>query len=133
EILAHAFRAFFVQDRPLLHPDISYSFYPVYCALFGIESARIALADDFGIRLADYGRENGGIAFANPNAPTGMALPAAQIEALLRRNRDSVVLVDEAYVDFGGESAVGLVRRYPNLLVVQTLSKSRSLAGLRVG
>ncbi len=133
EILAHAFRAFFVQDRPLLHPDISYSFYPVYCALFGIASVRIPLADDFGIRLADYERENGGIAFANPNAPTGIALPAAQVEALLRRNRDSVVLVDEAYVDFGGETAVGLVRQHPNLLVVQTLSKSRSLAGLRVG
>jgi len=124
EILAHAFRAFFVQDRPLLSPDISYSFYPVYCGLFGIDSVRIPLADDFGIRLADYERENGGIVFANP---------LASIEALLRRNRDSVVLVDEAYADFGGESAVGLVRRHPNLLVVQTLSKSRSLAGLRVG
>lgn len=133
EILAHAFRAFFVQDRPLLSPDISYSFYPVYCGLFGIDSVRIPLADDFGIRLADYERENGGIVFANPNAPTGIALPLASIEALLRRNRDSVVLVDEAYADFGGESAVGLVRRHPNLLVVQTLSKSRSLAGLRVG
>lgn len=133
EILAHAFRAFFVQDRPLLHPDISYSFYPVYCKLFGIESIRVPLAEDFGIRLADYDRRNGGIAFANPNAPTGIALPTAQVEELLRRNRDSVVLVDEAYVDFGGESAAGLVRKYPNLLVVQTLSKSRSLAGLRVG
>ncbi|MFA7503192.1 MAG: histidinol-phosphate transaminase [Burkholderiaceae bacterium] len=133
EVLAHAFRAFFVQDRPLLLPDISYSFYPVYCAFFGIESVRIPLAGDFGIRLSDYERENGGIVFANPNAPTGIALPAAHIETLLQRNRDSVVLVDEAYVDFGGESAVGLVREHPNLLVVQTLSKSRALAGLRVG
>jgi histidinol-phosphate aminotransferase len=133
EILAHAFRAFFVQDRPLLHPDISYSFYPVYCTLFGIRALRVPLAEDFTIRLADYERENGGIVFANPNAPTGIALPLSQIEGLLRANRDSVVLVDEAYVDFGGESAVGLVRKYPHLLVVQTLSKSRSLAGLRVG
>ncbi len=133
EILAHAFRAFFVQDRPLLHPDITYSFYPVYCAFFGIDAVRMPLGPDFGIRLADYERENGGIVFANPNAPTGIALPVAQVEALLRVNRDSVVLVDEAYVDFGGESAVALVRQHPNLLVVQTLSKSRSLAGLRVG
>jgi len=133
EILAHAFRAFFVQDRPLLRPDISYSFYPVYCTFFGIDSVRVPLAEDFSIRLADYERENGGIAFANPNAPTGIPLAAAQIEALLQSNRNSVVLVDEAYVDFGGETAVGLVRKHPNLLVVQTLSKSRSLAGLRVG
>lgn len=133
EILAHAFRAFFVQDRPLLHPDISYSFYPVYCTFFGIEAIRVPLDERFRIRLADYERENGGIVFANPNAPTGIAVSLAELEALLRANRESVVLVDEAYVDFGGESAVGLVRRYPNLLVVQTLSKSRSLAGLRVG
>ena len=133
EILAHAFRAFFVQDRPLLHPDISYSFYPVYCTFFGIDAIRVPLADDFGIRVSDYERENGGIVFANPNAPTGIALPLAEIEALLRANRDSVVLVDEAYVDFGGDSAIALVRKHPNLLVVQTLSKSRSLAGLRVG
>lgn len=133
EVLAHAFRAFFVQDLPLLMPDISYSFYPVYCSLFGIEAVRIPLAADFSIRLEDYARDNGGIVFANPNAPTGIALPVDAIEALLERNRQSVVLVDEAYVDFGADSAIGLTRRHPNVLVVQTLSKSRSLAGLRVG
>lgn len=133
EVLAHAFRAFFVQDRPLLMPDISYSFYPVYCTFFGIRALPIPLADDFTIRLEDYQRENGGIILANPNAPTGIALSLASIENLLAGNPGSVVVIDEAYVDFGAASAVELVRRYPNLLVVQTLSKSRALAGLRVG
>jgi len=133
EVLGFAFLALLKHDLPLLFPDISYSFYPVYCGLFDIAFETIALRDDFALDLADYARPNGGIVFPNPNAPTGRALPLADIEALLQRNRDSVVLVDEAYVDFGAESAAPLVRKYPNLLVTQTLSKSRSLAGLRVG
>ncbi len=133
EVLAHAFMAFFQQDKPLLYPDISYSFYPVYCNLYGIEEQRIALADDFTIDLRQYLQPNGGIIFPNPNAPTSMGLPLMEIELLLQNNTDSVVIVDEAYIDFGGESAVALVGQYPNLLVVQTFSKSRSLAGSRVG
>ncbi len=133
EILAFVFMAFFKQDRPLLFPDITYSFYPVYCQLLGIEARRIALRDDFRLALEDYPADNGGIIFPNPNAPTGMALPLSDTEALLERNRDSVVVVDEAYVDFGAESAATLIDRYDNLLVVQTFSKSRALAGLRVG
>ena len=133
EVLAHAFNAFFQHGKPLLFPDISYSFYPVYCGLYGVEAKPIALNDEFQIQLDDYTQPNSGIIFPNPNAPTGCLLPLAAIEKLLQRNTDTVVLVDEAYIDFGGESAVALVNAYPNLLVVQTLSKSRSLAGLRVG
>ncbi|WP_347332070.1 histidinol-phosphate transaminase [Marinimicrobium locisalis] len=133
EVLAFAFMAFFKQSKPLLFPDISYSFYPVYCRLFGIEAQRQPLTDDLRIELEQYPADNGGIIFPNPNAPTGRALPLEEIEALLKRNTDSVVLIDEAYVDFGAESAARLVDRYPNLLVSQTLSKSRSLAGLRLG
>lgn len=133
EVLAHTFAALLKQDKPLLFPDITYSFYPVYCGLYGIEYRTVPLTDDFEIRVADYAVPNGGIILANPNAPTGRALPRKDIEALLDNSPDSVVVVDEAYVDFGGESAVPLVARYPNLLVIQTVSKSRALAGLRVG
>ncbi len=133
EVLAFIFQALFKHAQPLLFPDVTYSFYPVYCGLYEIDYQTILLADDFSIRIADYAKPNGGIIFPNPNAPTGRALPLADIESLLKLNTDSVVVVDEAYVDFGGESAIALVNRYPNLLVTQTLSKSRSLAGLRVG
>ncbi|HRX69750.1 MAG: histidinol-phosphate transaminase [Candidatus Competibacteraceae bacterium] len=133
EVLAHIFHALFQHPDPLLFPDITYSFYPVYCGLYGIDCATVPLTQDFALRVADYLRPNGGIIFANPNAPTGCLLPLADIEWLLERNRDSVVVVDEAYIDFGGDTAISLVNRYPNLLVAQTLSKSRSLAGLRVG
>lgn len=133
EVLAHLFLAFFKQDKPLLFPDITYSFYKVYCGLYQIDYRNIPLADDFSIDLHAFPPDNGGIIFANPNAPTGMALPLADIEALLQRNTDSLVVVDEAYVDFGADSAIALVNRYPNLLVTQTLSKSRSLAGMRIG
>ena len=133
EVLAHAFHGLFQHGQPLLFPDISYSFYPVYCGLYGIAHETVALDERFQINVADYNRPNGGIIFPNPNAPTGCLLPLQAIEQLLRANTESVVLVDEAYVDFGGESAIALVDRYPNLLVTQTLSKSRSLAGLRVG
>jgi histidinol-phosphate aminotransferase len=132
EVLAHAFNAFFVQPKPLLFPDISYSFYPVYCGLYGVDYRTVPLAEDFSIRVEDY-REAGGVILPNPNAPTGMLLPLADIEVLLKANAESVVIIDEAYIDFGGESASSLVDRYDNLLVVQTLSKSRALAGMRVG
>ncbi|WP_397378799.1 histidinol-phosphate transaminase [Pseudomonas sp.] len=133
EVLAHAFHGLFQQSQPLLFPDISYSFYPVYCGLYGIDFVQVPLDEQFQIRVEDYARPNGGIIFPNPNAPTGCALALDAIERLLKANPDSVVLVDEAYIDFGGETAISLVEKYPNLLVSQTLSKSRSLAGLRVG
>lgn len=133
EVLAHAFHGLFQHGKPLLFPDVTYSFYPVYCGLYGIAYETIALNDEFQIDVAEYAQPNGGIIFPNPNAPTGCVLALDAIERLLQANPDSVVLVDEAYIDFGGTSAIALVDRYPNLLVTQTLSKSRSLAGLRVG
>ena len=135
EVLAHAFTGILKHEKPLLFPDISYSFYPSYCKLFDIKSKRVPLADDFTISVNDYlnGNENGSIVFPNPNAPTGIALSLAEIEAILKANPDSPVLIDEAYVDFGADTAIALINQYPNLLVVQTFSKARSLAGLRVG
>ena len=133
EVLALAFMALLKHDAPLLFPDITYSFYPVYCKLYGIDYCTVPLDDNMEIRTDDYRTSCGGIIFPNPNAPTGVGLGLAAIETLLSEHPDAVVLVDEAYIDFGGESAIPLVARYPNLLVVQTLSKSRSLAGLRVG
>ncbi len=133
EVLAFAFISVFKQAKQVLYPDISYSFYPVYSKFFEIEAVTVPLTADFQIDLTDYPVDNGGIIFSNPNAPTGRILPLEQIEALLQRNTASVVLVDEAYIDFGGVSCIPLIKKYPNLLVVQTLSKSRSLAGLRIG
>ena len=133
EVLAHAFHGLFQHGQPLLFPDVTYSFYPVYCGLYGIPYEAIELDKQFQIRVEDYARPNGGIIFPNPNAPTGCVLALEAIERLLKTNPDTVVLVDEAYIDFGGETAISLVDKYPNLLVSQTLSKSRSLAGLRVG
>jgi len=135
EVLAHAFLGLLKQDAPLLFPDITYSFYPVYCGLYGITGHPLPLDEHFAICVDDYlaAPECGGIIFPNPNAPTGCLLPLAEIERLLAGRPEVVVVVDEAYIDFGGESAATLVGRYPNLLVIQTLSKSRSLAGLRVG
>ncbi|MFU6378175.1 histidinol-phosphate transaminase [Metapseudomonas otitidis] len=133
EVLAHIFHGLFQHGRPLLFPDVTYSFYPVYCGLYGIPFEAVPLDERFQIRVEDYARPNGGIIFPNPNAPTGCLLTLDAVEALLNGSPDSVVVVDEAYIDFGGESAIALVDRYPNLLVTQTLSKSRSLAGLRVG
>ena len=133
EVLAHIFNALFQHDEPLLFPDITYSFYPVYCQLYQIDYQKIALTDDFSINVEDYQQPNSGIIFPNPNAPTGKLLALAEVEQLLKFNKDSVVVIDEAYVDFGGESAVTLINQYPNLLVTQTLSKSRSLAGIRLG
>ena len=133
EVLAHVFLAFFKQAQPILFPDISYSFYKVYCGLYEIEYRTIPLDAQFQIDVVDYHHLNGGIIFPNPNAPTGCVLSLAAIETLLQANPDSVVVVDEAYIDFGGKTAISLVNQYPQLLVTQTLSKSRSLAGLRVG
>jgi histidinol-phosphate aminotransferase len=133
EVLAFAFIGLLKHEQAILFPDITYSFYPVYCALFGVDFVTVPLTDAFGMRIDDYLRPNGGVIFPNPNAPTGCPVALGDIERLLRKNRDSVVVIDEAYVDFGGESSVPLIGRYPNLLVVHTLSKSRSLAGLRVG
>jgi histidinol-phosphate aminotransferase len=137
EVLAHAFQALLNHERELWFPDISYSFYPVYCGLYGVANRQVPLAEDFTIRVEDYlpqGNDKAGaIIFPNPNAPTGRLLPLEAVEQIVAGNPDAVVLVDEAYVDFGGESAVKLVDQYPNLLVVHTFSKSRSLAGLRVG
>jgi histidinol-phosphate aminotransferase len=131
EVLAHAFMALLKHERPILFPDITYSFYPVYCGLYQIAHRTIPLTESFEIRVDDYLVPNGGVVF--PNAPTGRLLALAEIERLLVGNTGSVVVIDEAYIDFGGESAVGLVARYPQLLVTRTLSKSHALAGLRVG
>ncbi|MEN5067703.1 histidinol-phosphate transaminase [Achromobacter aegrifaciens] len=137
EVLAHVFLALLKHERPLRFPDITYSFYPVYCGLYGIQYETVPLTADFSIAVEDYlpgtKGQAGAIIFPNPNAPTGRALSAAEVERIVAGNPDAVVVVDEAYVDFGGESVIPLVDRYDNLLVVQTLSKSRSLAGLRVG
>lgn len=133
EVLAHTFRALLTHRDPVLFPDITYSFYPVYCRLFGTPYQQIALNARFEIDIDDYMRENGGIIFPNPNAPTGLALEVSAIERLLDANKESVVVIDEAYVDFGAETVVPMVHHYPQLLVTRTLSKSHSLAGLRVG
>ena len=136
EVLAHVFMGLLNRgpDRPLLFPDISYGFYPVYCRLYAIAHQRVPLDAGFGLRTADYlGANTGAVIFPNPNAPTGRALPRSEIERLLVACPDRLVVIDEAYVDFGAESCAPLIDRHPNLLVVQTLSKARSLAGLRVG
>jgi len=133
EVLAHVFNALLKHDKPILFPDITYSFYPVYCGLYEIAFETVPLNDAFEIKVEDYFKANGGIIFPNPNAPTGRLVALGDIERLLNQNTESVVVIDEAYVDFGGESAVKLVNRYPQLLVTHTLSKGRSLAGLRVG
>ena len=136
EVLAHVFLGLLKQNLPVQFPDITYSFYPVYCKLFGIHYQTIPLGDGFGIQTSDYQSPNGGIIFPNPNAPTGRAIARREIEDLLARNTDSVVVIDEAYVDYGTQSCIELLRGPScpeNLLVVHTLSKSRALAGLRVG
>ena len=133
EVLAHIFNGLLQKSEPLLFPDISYSFYPVFCQLYGISFEQIPLAKDLSLAVEDYNRPNGGIIFPNPNAPTGRLLGLDAIEELLKDNPDSVVVVDEAYIDFGGETAVPLIEFYANLLIVQTMSKSRSLAGMRIG
>lgn len=132
EVLAFAFQAFFSQGDEIVFPDITYSFYPVYANLFGIRCRTVPLKEDFTIPVEQMQGSNG-VVIANPNAPTGIELPQSELRRILEANQDVVVIVDEAYVDFGGESALPLIRQYPNLLVIQTCSKSRALAGLRVG
>lgn len=133
DVLAMAFMTFFNSEKPILFPDITYSFYPVWAEEFRIPYETPPLDEGFHIVKEDYCRDNGGVIFPNPNAPTSLALGASEVEEILRHNQDVVVIVDEAYVDFGGESVLPLVDRYDNLLVVQTFSKSRSMAGMRIG
>ncbi len=133
EVLAHTFPALLKHEAPLLFPDITYSFYPVYCRLYGVAYEQVPLDAAMRVDIADYRRPGSAILLANPNAPTGIALSREDIARLLAEHPDQLVVIDEAYVDFGGESAVPLVASHDNLLVVQTLSKSRALAGLRVG
>ena len=134
DVLAMAFLTFFNTGKPILFPDITYSFYDVWAELFRIPYEQIPLKDDFQIRAEEYiGRDCGGIVIANPNAPTGAFLPLTELEKIIAAGRDVVVIVDEAYIDFGGESALSLVEKYENLLVVQTFSKSRAMAGMRIG
>ncbi len=133
EVLAFSFLAFFNPHSAILFPDITYSFYPVYCALFHIDYTVVPLDEEFSIPVEKFFAKNGGIIFPNPNAPTGKVVSLQAIEEILRHNADQVVIVDEAYIDFGGESADVLLDKYDNLLIIQTFSKSRSLAGLRIG
>lgn len=135
DVLAMSFMTFFNSDKPILFPDITYSFYPVWADMLRIKYETIPLTEDFKINAADYDKENGGIIFPNPNAPTAMLMPKDEIKTILERSKDSVVIVDEAYIDFApeGSSMIDLIDKYDNLLVVRTFSKSRSLAGLRIG
>ena len=133
DVLAMCFMTFFNSEKPLLFPDISYSFYEVWAELFKIPFQKIPLDDQFQIRTEDYFESNGGVIFPNPNAPTGQLMEQSSIEEILIANPDSIVIVDEAYIDFGGESALHFLNQYDNLVVVQTFSKSRSLAGMRIG
>ena len=133
DVIAMAFQTFFNSDKPILFPDISYSFYSVWADLFGIRYERPALDENFRIVKKDYFKENGGIIFPNPNAPTGIYMELSEVEEIIAKNPESIVIVDEAYVDFAGPSALELVDKYDNLLVVQTFSKSRSMARMRIG
>lgn len=133
DVIAIAFLTFFAGNKPILFPNISYSFYEVWADLFRIPYEKVAVKDDFAIDPADYNKPNGGIIFPNPNAPTSLALSIGDVESIIKANPDSVVIVDEAYIDFGGQTALPLIDKYDNLLVVQTFSKSRSMAGARIG
>ena len=133
DVLAMAFLTFFNSKKPILFPDITYSFYDVWAELYRIPYERIPLDENFKINVEDYDRDNGGIVIANPNAPTGLMTGREEFEKILKANKDSVVIVDEAYVDFGADSCVPLIEKYDNLLVVQTFSKSRAMAGMRIG
>jgi histidinol-phosphate aminotransferase len=133
EVLAMSFLAFFNPGKQILFPDITYSFYPVYAGLFHIDYQLVSLNNDFSVPIEQFFEDNGGVIFPNPNAPTGRYLPLEAVEEIVRKNLKQVVIVDEAYIDFGGQSAVSLIKKYPNLLIIQTFSKSRSLAGMRIG
>ena len=133
DVLAVAFQSFFNSEKPIVYPDLTYSFYPVWCSLFGIKYKNYPVGDDFIINPEDYKEKNGGVVIPNPNAPTSLGEGLDFVEKILDYNQDSVVIIDEAYVDFGGTSSVPLIEKYENLLVTGTFSKSRSLAGLRIG
>lgn len=133
EILNYCFMAFFSKEKPVLFPDITYGFYKVFGDLYGIDYTEVPLKEDFSVDPDDYLKKGVGVVIANPNAPTGLALTVSEIEKIVAYDPNRVVIIDEAYVDFGGESAVGLIKKYKNLIVVMTFSKSRSLAGARVG
>ncbi|MFQ9516144.1 MAG: histidinol-phosphate transaminase [Eubacterium sp.] len=133
DVIGMAFLTYFNSDKPILFPDITYSFYDVWADLFKIKYETVPLNDNFEINPQDYYKENGGIIFPNPNAPTAVALPLDSIEDIIKNNQDVVVIVDEAYIDFGGESVLPLIEQYDNLLVVRTFSKSRAMAGMRIG
>lgn len=133
DVLSMAFMTFFNGNKPVLFPDVTYSFYDVWADVYRIPYQTVPLSEDFRIRSEDYRQENGGIIFPNPNAPTGVLESLETVEKILKANPDSVVIVDEAYIDFGGVSALPLLEKYENLLVVQTFSKSRSMAGMRIG
>ena len=133
DVIAMSFLTFFNSDKPVLFPDVTYSFYKVWADLFKVPFETPVLKEDFTIDVKDYEKENGGVIFPNPNAPTGVYMPLDQVEEILKANQDVVVIVDEAYVDFAGPSALELLDKYENLLVVQTFSKSRSMAGMRIG
>ena len=133
DVLAVAFQSFFNSEKPIVYPDLTYSFYPVWCSLFGVKYKNYPVGDDFRINPEDYKEKNGGVVIPNPNAPTSLGEGLDFVEKILDYNQDSVVIIDEAYVDFGGTSSVPLIEKYENLLVTGTFSKSRSLAGLRIG
>lgn len=133
DVLAVAFQSFFNSEKPIVYPDLTYSFYPVWCSLFGIKYKNYPVGDDFRINPEDYKEKNGGVVIPNPNAPTSLGESLDFVEKILNYNQDSVVIIDEAYVDFGGTSSIPLIDKYENLLVTGTFSKSRSLAGLRIG
>lgn len=133
DVLAVAFQSFFNSEMPIVYPDLTYSFYPVWCSLFGIKYKNYPVGDDFRINPEDYKEKNGGVVIPNPNAPTSLGEGLDFVEKILNYNQDSVVIIDEAYVDFGGTSSISLIDKYENLLVTGTFSKSRSLAGLRIG
>lgn len=133
DVLAVAFQSFFNSEKPIVYPDLTYSFYPVWCSLFGIKYKNYPVGDDFRINPEDYKEKNGGVVISNPNAPTSLGEGLDFVEKILNYNQDSVVIIDEAYVDFGGTSSIPLIDKYENLLVTGTFSKSRSLAGLRIG
>lgn len=133
DVLAVAFQSFFNSEKPIAYPDLTYSFYPVWCSLFGIKYKNYPVGDDFRINPEDYKEKNGGVVIPNPNAPTSLGEGLDFVEKILNYNQDSVVIIDEAYVDFGGTSSIPIIDKYENLLVTGTFSKSRSLAGLRIG
>lgn len=133
DVIAMAFMTFFNSEKPILFPELSYSFYPVWAELFRVPYETTKMDEEFRIIKEDYYRDNGGVIFPNPNAPTGLLMPLSDVEDIIVHNQDVVVIVDEAYIDFGGVSARSLIEKYENLLVVQTFSKSRSMAGMRIG